>query len=198
MFWKTKEPNIINNIAVEIDTDKLAESIARAELSATQKTREEELKQEESIKEAYKAKLGQKDVPEGSGCIIKSWYSVRNAVCCFWKLLWLKEADTDSVYAASTLAQMALILIYSVSGLFSYVIALGALLSTFYDMSESIFRFAPQNIPWMIVSFFFARLFRLAKFEVYHLKDKQYAIALLSGTTSFLAMIIALIALFKQ
>jgi len=53
-------------------------------------------------------------------------------------------------------------------------------------------------ISMAIFSFLFARIFRIAKFEVENLKDQSLIVTIFSTMTSFVAMMIAIIALFLQ
>ena len=175
----------------EIDYKKLGHAIASALIEADsirERQKEQELKE---AQEKFRRILGEKECPKNAGKLKRKYYDVRNGLVSFWGFLWLKRKNAENLRAATTLAQLALALIFWLCELCLYFI------TSYFVWNTFRFGFTEPYFLWALNSLFFARFFRLARFEVDYLKDKEYLIALLSGVASFFAMLFALIGLFK-
>jgi hypothetical protein len=117
-------------------------------------------------------------------------YNIRNAACGLYSLITFKRENAKNDHTTFSLLQFATSSLFDVIRLLLYIITIFIVLAVIQN-----------NKPiWLIYglgSFIFARFFRIASFEIDNMKDRQYLIAIFSAITSFLALIIAIIALFK-
>lgn len=187
---QSKPQNYIENINVDIDYDKLAKAIVSAQNQVDDdKAKEHERQHKERLKEWHKI-VHYKECSENSGKIKVFLYNIRNAICGFYALITFKRRNAKNDHTTFSLLQFATSSLFDVIRLLLYIITAFIVLAVIQN-----------NKPiWLIYglgSFTFARMFRVASFEIDNMKDRQYLIAIFSAITSFLALIIAIIALFK-
>lgn len=179
--------NYIENINVDIDYDKLAKAIVIAQNQVDEdKAKEQEKQKEERLKEWHEI-VHYKECPKNSGKMKTILYSIRNFVWGFCVLMTFKRKNAENVSITFNLLRLVTSIMFSIIELFLYYIA-----------CLSIRKVVQDQPVWMICvlgSIIFARFFRVATFEIDNMNDRQYIIAIFSAITSFLALVIAVIAL---
>lgn len=122
----------------------------------------------------------------------------------FWHLLWLKKAEAQNldVDAATAFVQALLETMFAAFEWALYIIAfislcfLVPIIGSYKDNQVWIsIALALGSLFCSCVAFTFARFFRLAKFEIEHMSDRQYLIGFFAALSSFFAMLFALISL---
>lgn len=187
---QSKLHNYIENINVDIDYDKLAKAIVSAQNQVDEdKVKEQERQTEERLKEWHKI-VHYKEYSENSGKIKIFLYNIRNAACGFYALITFKRKNAKNDSTTFVLLQSATSNLFSAIKWILYVITIFIVLAVIQNHK-------PVWLIYGLGSFTFARIFRVASFEIDNMKDRQYLIAIFSAITSFLALIIAIIVLFR-
>lgn len=187
---QSKLHNYTENINVEIDYDKLAKAIVSAQNQVDEdKAKEQDKQKEERLKEWHKI-VHYKECSENSGKIKMFLYNIRNVVCAFYVLITFKRENAKNDSITFSLFQSVTSILFSAIEWLFYMITVSIVLVIIKNNK-------PVWLIYGLVSFIFARIFRAASFEIDNMKDRQYLIAIFSSITSFLALIITIIALFK-
>ena len=189
---KSKNNNIQTRAqnVIEIDYDKLAEAIVNAH-QQIDKNRiiEQERKRKEELKEWHKI-VNYREYNDNLGKIKIVLCNIRNAMCGFWALITFKRENVQNDFTTFSLLQFATEILFNIIKWFFYITSLLILL---YAIQNSKFLL----IVYGLLSYTFARIFRIASFEIANIKDRQYIIAIFSAITSFIALIIAIIAFLR-
>lgn len=192
---KSKSRNEVmkNNNFTDFDYEKLAMAIVRAH-EIYKKSEEDELTNEtkQNIREWHKI-IGYKDHSENENWIKGKLLSVRNFISIFIHFLLFNKKHVRSDVMTYALLQMATSIIFSACKWILYYVSLMCAIKyvrLHYEPSDTI---KEIYIIYACVAFVFARIFRIAVFEIDNMKDKNYLIAIFSATTCFIAMIIAII-----
>lgn len=196
---QSKSQNYIENINVDIDYDKLAKAIIKAQNQVDEdKAKEHERQKEERLKEWHKI-VHYKECPENSGRTKRFLYSIRNAILGFWSLCTIKKENINEDKMTFALLQLAGSSIFSVISFLLYIITFAIIVFLLSDsMNDNILANAqPVFAVYAILTLLFASIFRIAAFEIEKIKNKDYLISIISVTTSIVAMIVAIIALFQ-
>lgn len=180
-----------------LDYEKLAKAICDAQVSAEKnKQMETEEKRKKAIADWQKA-LGLVNYEKSDKKYKNFWNSIKNGVSVFWNMMTLKRkyAKTDATTFA--LLGMALNSVFALIKWMLYLVSIVFMASSFYSFDDrKIISFEIAFVFYGVFSFVLARLVRVAQFEVYNMVEREYLMGLLSAVTSFVAVIIALIALF--
>ena len=193
---KKTKPNIKNS-SIEIDYDKLADAIVKAQ----NKVKEIELEKQETLRQEeqkeWQKNLKQKEITDKTKC--KFLIKVRNFFCCLWQLLFLKRNKTQTDKATIALTKLSLSGIFGFLKWALYFFAFVWIIYAFISVVETniIFEFKLEFIFYSVVAFLVARIIRIAMFEMENMTDREYLFAILSASTSFFALVLALFALFK-
>ena len=190
---KSKNNNIQTRVqnVIEIDYDKLAEAIVNAHQQIDKnKIIEQERKRKEELKEWHKI-VNYREYNDNLGKIKIILCNIRNAMCGFWALINFNRENAQNDFTTFSLLQFATEILFNIIKWF------------FYTTSFLVFLYAIQNSKYLLIVYSlliytFARIFRIASFEIANIKDRQYIIAIFSAITSFIALIIAIIAFFKR
>lgn len=188
---------IINN--AEIDYDKLAEAIVRANIILKEQEKADENNTIDAKEKEWHKIIGVKDYPDSEKFFKRKIHEIRNNISLLLHIVFFKEKNAKYDVATFGLLQMATICVFSLCKLILYVLTLLFLVATFFTLSnkEWIFYFNPVYLLYAFLTFFFSRIFRVASFEIKNITDRNYLIGILSATTCFFAMIIAILALVK-
>ena len=131
---------------------------------------------------------------------MKLWIKIRNfGVIIKTFFLYKKEyAKTDSM--TFSLLQMATSGILSIIKLFFYVIGILFILSLATAVKDKIVTF--EIWTWYILisifAFILGNMFKIASFEVENMTDRNLLVAIFSAITSFIAMVLAVVAFFVR
>lgn len=176
----------------EIDYEKLAEAIVKAQIKAKEIEEQEAEKQIKEKKEKWNEKTGYTKVKNAKGflkCVgyVKFFFRI---------LLFGKKYEIQNTNLL--LVKSLYICIIQIMKMLLYGLTIFLGISIFYSFSKKTFEFNWVWIPHTFLSFLLARIFSLAAHEVEHIDDKNYMLALFSAITSFIAMVLAIIALFLR
>ena len=174
-----KPQNYIENINADIDYDKLAKAIVNAQNQVDEdKAKEQDRQREERLKEWHKI-VRYKECSENSGKIKVFLYNIRNAFCGFYSLITFKRGNAKNDHTTFSLLQFATSSLFDIIQLLLYIITVFIVVAVIQN-----------NKPiWLIYglgSFTFARMFRVASFEIDNIKDRQYLIAIFLQLLLFL------------
>lgn len=202
-FWKkffNKKPQKII-VKQEIDYDKLADAIVKAQKIIKDDENEEIKEQEKQKRENWQKAIGYKKYDDDKAKFyVKAGHRVRNFFSVLFHFIFFseKKATTDTVTFG--LLQMATSGIFKLCSGILVFLSLIFVLMSFAMMKEKelIFKFQPEYLGYAVPTFLFSKFFKISSFEVANLKDRNYVIAIFSATTCFFAMVFALIALFKE
>ena len=188
---KKEQVNVFALNEMTINTKDLMEAIVEAYQIIEKKKAEQEIELEKNAKKEWQEILGQKVYPKDEKWHLKEIHTVKNDIVAIWKLLFLKPENVRGLRATYALMQSALVEIFKLYKWTLYVIAAVIFGSIFQNGTNIIVRIVIAVGIWM-----FARLFRIASFEIDKMQDENLLIAIFSGCISFVAMIVAIVALF--
>ena len=178
--------NNSNNVSnkPEIDYDKLAQSIIKAHLEIDKIKIDMQKKQEEKAKEERKQNsrklIGYKEYPDNENVLFKILHSLRNFLVMLIHFIFFKKENVKSDSTTYAIIQTTTSGIYGLIKWVFYTLALVMFLKSFLY-------FDGQSI--MVNPYFV--------FEIENIEDRNYMFSIFTGTTSFFAMLLALISLFK-
>ncbi len=179
------------------DYQKFADAMFEAQKRAKDaEIKDADAKKQEKLKEWHKI-LRYKEYPESKHKIVNWFHKARNGIVVFYSLMTIKRKDAILDVATNSLLHLALDAILAIIKLGLYLVAACFAIASIYSLQQK--AIVPFNIAYLcysIISFMFARIVRLAQFEVDKISDKEYLLGLLSAITSFVAMVLAVIALF--
>ena len=196
---QSKPQNYIENINIDIDYDKLAKAIIKAQNQIDEdKAKEQERQKEERLVE-WQKNLNYTNYPTSEKWCKRIWHSIKNTICVFWSMCTLKKEKIDEDKITFGLLQLAGSSIFSFISFLLYIITFAIIAFLISDsMNDNILANAqPFFAVYAILTLLFASIFRIAAFEIEKIKSKDYLISIISVTTSIVAMIVAIIALFQ-
>lgn len=180
------------------DYQKFADAIVVAQLKAKEK--EDELNKQKS-KEAnieWQKIIGYKEYIDDKKWLIKRLHKLKNVVVVFFHMLFFKKKNAKYDVATFAILKLFLSALFGIFKFLLYLFSIGLLVSSFYSFAEKAFVFSGIPLCYAFLSFMIARLIRIAQFEVENMNEREYLIGILSAVTSFVAMILALLALFIE
>lgn len=180
---------------VEIDYDKLAAAIENAHNRIKEQERNEECNEEKRIKEKWHTVIHYKDYPETKNIFFRAVHIIRNDIVAFFSLIFFKKKYAKDDVVTFGLMRMALYtLLWLIKWAF-YGVFIIMLLGAFYSFESNEWITRVDCILFSLIPFLFARLFRVATFEVENMHNRQNLIGILSTLSAFLALIVAIISL---
>lgn len=190
---KNPKKKKVNNSTVEIekiDKEVLAQAIVEAyQIIERKKKAEEQIAEEREQKEWY-AIIGQNEYQESEKQYLKKLHKLRNDLVAFWKLLFFKPENVRDMRATFSLIKLAVIGILALSKWGLYLLSGFAVYSIFAQSADWLSTLCIAFAIWLI-----ARIFRIAAFEIEKVKDGNLLLDIFSGSLSFVAVVIAIIAL---
>ena len=186
-----KDQNSVNSNQIIIDDQTMTDAIVKAYQIIEKQKVETEIELEKKEKREWQEIMGQKEYPENEKWYLKRFHIARNNFMSIWNLLFFKSKNARDLRATFSLIQLAVVEIFKLCKWCLYFISFVATISAFQNGVENISNLAIAFVIWT-----FARLFRIASFEVEKVKDGNLLIALFSGCISFVAMVVAIIAIF--
>ena len=173
-----------------IDEKVLAREIIKAHeeyehYKETEKKKEEKTRQEEWLKT-----LNQKEYPSNEKWIWRKCHQIRNDFFLFKNLLFIKAKDVKDMRATFGLMRLAVIGIFALCKWVLYLCAASMIYGIWNNSIEIALGCMIAIVLWV-----FARIFRIASFEIEKIKDGNLIIAIFSGVLSFVAVIIAIVAI---
>lgn len=176
----------------EIDYEKLTDAIVKSqEIVEDCKQKKAEQTDENNYLE-WRKKLGIKEYPENENFIKKLFHDICNIFKIYWSFMTFKNKDVNDDLITFNLMKMSLTAIFTTFQYFLYLIYLSTIIMAI--MSDIVMW---NYIIIASMSFVFAQLFRISEMEIEKIRDRNYLISILSAVTCFIAMIVAIISLFK-
>ena len=174
----------------QINYDKLAESI----VCATEKLEEKKNKKNEEENNADQIEwnriLKQKDYPKNEKWIKRKWHKFRNEFMAYMELVFFKEKNVKDAIATFALIKLATEMMFACIKWSLYIFTIKFLYDFIIDPMDNGLLFAFAFIAWTI-----ARLIRIAVFEIKKMKDANLILNIFSGSISFVALIVAIVAI---
>ena len=173
-----------------IDEKVLAREIIKAHeeyehYRQTEKEKEEKKRQEEWLKT-----LNQKEYPSNEKWIWRKYHQIRNDFFLFKNLLFIKAKDVKDMRATFGLMRLAVIGIFALCKWVLYLCAASMIYGIWNNSIEIVLGCMIAIVLWV-----FARIFRIASFEIEKIEDGNLIIAIFSGVLSFVAVVIAIVAI---
>lgn len=177
----------------EIDYDKLADAIVKAQQKADTKAiknaiveAQEELKTKDLEEQNQKIEKWQKTI--GYDKNSPEW---KNDLRVFCKLLVIKKQEAVADVANNVLLKIAISFLYL---LLEYLIYAFCIIFLIVSISKPyLFAF---SIPFDVISILIARTLRIARFEADNINDKNYLISIISTSVSVFALVVAIVTIF--
>ena len=182
--------NTSSNTLKSIDEKVLAREIVKAHeeyehYRQTEKEKEEKRQQEEWLKT-----LNQKEYPPNEKWIWRKCHQIRNDFFLFKNLLFIKTKDVKDMRATFGLMRLAVIGIFALCKWVLYLCAASMIYGIWNNSIEIALGCMIAIVLWV-----FARIFRIASFEIEKIEDGNLIIAIFSGVLSFVAVVIAIVAI---
>lgn len=174
-----------------IDENVLSQAIVNAYQIIEENKKKEEYALEKAAQKEWDEIIGQKKYPQNEKSYLKKFHKIRNDAYLIWNFLFFEPKNVKDMRTTMGLLQMAIISIFIMCKWFLYLVSLVAIYLAF-SKKEAIISY----LLFAFVSWIFARAFRIAVFEIEKMKDGNLLISLFSACTSFVAMVVAIIALF--
>lgn len=188
-----KQQTPVNSNQIIIDSQIMTDAIVKAYQIIEEQKVEKEIELEKNEKQEWQEIMGQKKYPENEKWYLKRFHIMRNNWMSIWNLLFFKSKNARDLRATFSLIQLAVVEIFKLCKWCLYFVSFAAVISAFQNVGNSLSNLAIAFVIWA-----FARLFRIASFEVEKVKDGNLLIALFSGCISFVAMVVAIITIFIE
>lgn len=199
---KNKQKSVIvkQNVIIPetFDYQKFADAIVKAQLEVKEKDDELNKQKIEETKIEWQKIIGYKEYSDDKKWFIKRLYELKNSIVMFWHLLFFKKKNAKYDVATVAILKLFLSVIFGIFKFLLYVLTIALFVSSFYSFAEKVFAFNGLPLCYAFLSFVIARLIRIAQFEIENMKEREYLIGILSAVTSFVAMLLALLALFIE
>ena len=201
---KNRQNNTTNietvNVEANIDYDKLALAIVKAQQIVKAENEKARVEEAEAKKKDWHKVVNFVEYPDNEAWHKKAIHTIRNFLCTFCTLLTFKKKSATEEHITYNLLRLCGSSIFGIIKWILYWFTICFLFSSFFTIQQRTiyFDFNLYYIGFSVFSFIFARIFRIASYEIENSNDRQSIISVFSVTTCFLAMIFALIALFKE
>lgn len=183
---KQKEITQVN----ELEESALTQAIVRAYQIIEKNKKEEEARLANQAKKEWQRVIGQKEYPDNEKWFWKKIHAIRNNWNAMWSLFFFKSENVRDIRTTLGLMQLAVIGIFTVCKWCLYFISLAMVYLILINGADVVSHLSFAFVTWM-----FARVFRIAVFEIEKMKDGNLLIAIFSGCISFAAMVVAIITL---
>lgn len=190
---RNKQEIIINLESNQIifDQKTLTEAIVNAYQIVEEQKMKKKIEEEEKVKKEWNKAIGKKEYPENEKWYLKSLHNVRNNLVILWNLFFFEPKNVRDLRATLTLMKVSVMGIFGLCKLCLYSISIIMIYTVFQNRVNML-----PNIAMAFATWLFARVFRIASFEIDKMEDGNLLIAIFSGCISFVAMAIALITIF--
>lgn len=175
----------------EINYDKLAESI----VCATEKLDIKKIKAKKEENNAQQAEwnriLKQKDYPKNEKWLKKKWHEIINEWMAYKELILFKEKNTKDTIATFALIKLATEMMFACIKWSLYIFTIKFIYNFIVNPVDN-----GLLIAFAFITLTIARLIRIAVFEIKKMEDANLILNIFSGSISFIALIVAIIAIF--
>ena len=195
-FRKKETPiiNNTNNIKCEIDYEKLAQAISKANLDAyvafEKGKKDAEIIEKENIIKQREAYINEKTYEKISCGIIRKILLCCNKVGVFFRILFVPKNKIELFSAIDGLISTFTSMFLFVFRILLYLVTLAFLISAL-NGSDLVFK-----LVGAFTLFVFAQLFRIAQYEVERIKEPNYLLALFVGILTIVSLVVSIIGIF--
>lgn len=183
-------------LKTDIDYDKLAEAIVKAHKKIkSQEEKETEDKRNAERQEWLKI-IGCKDYPDNEKWLRRKRHEFKSNCAVLKSLFTFKRKDAKTPRLSFELMRLGAVAVYGLCEVLLYLFALLLSVSAVManeNIAEMCFFFA-----YGFVAVLFARIIRIARFEIDNIKDREMLNTIFSATMAFIGVILAVIALIVQ
>jgi hypothetical protein len=171
--------------------------ISKAIVLANEKMKKQELDEKKKEFKDWQKKVGYIDYSKQS-VKHKKIKQFGNDIKCFFKLLFLKKEDAVTENATYALIRLIIVFLFDVIRFVLYAVAFIALVYAFFSVEDKslVFDFKYMILPYPFVAWLFARMFRLAAFEMENLESRKELLSISSIFIAVLALLISIIGIF--
>lgn len=173
-----------------VDEQVISRAIVKAYFEIENKKKENEQNISEKEQNEWRYFLRQKDYSDNEKWFIKRWHHFRNDFVGMWRLLFINPKEVKDMRATYELMRFAIKEILVVCKWLIYTLAMFMVYCACTDAINVVFGSLIAIALWA-----FARIFRIASFEVEKIDDGNLIIAIFSGVLSFVAVVIAIVAI---
>lgn len=188
---KSEKKTDLQETMILLNQEKLVEVIVKAHQIVENERKEKEIEVDRKKTQEWREIIGYKEYPEDEKWYLKKLHAIRNDVMVMKNFLFFKAKNVRDMRATLALMQLSVMAIFDICKWFLYMIVIALIVSVFQGGIESIFNLGIAFGVWV-----FARAFRIASFEVEKMDDGNVLIAIFSGCISFVAVVVAIIAIF--
>ena len=181
----------------EFDYEKLAKAIVHAQAEAEILHEKEKKEIADKQLQEWRKSMGIKTYKKEK-FFMRIFHSWQNGVVSFFKILFFKKKDALEDRATFALLQTILASLFGLINFFCYLLAIVGVVLMVYFADQGKPAFSIMLVVCSTVAFIFGRLFRIVKFEIEKMTDRNYMLSILSAVTALIAMLLALVALFAR
>ena len=187
---KNNQQNTPSAVEKSLDEKVLAREIIKAHAEYELHKKAEEEKKEQKLQEEWLKILDQKEYPKDEKWYLQKYHEFRNDFFLLKNLLFIKAKDVRDMRATFGLMRLAVISILAICKWILYLCA-ASMIYGIWDEAIDL----PLGVMFAFVLWVFARIFRIASFEMEKMKDGNLLTAIFSGVLSFVAVVIAIVAI---
>lgn len=190
------KPNQQQYLKTDIDYDKLAEAIVKAHKKIkAQEEKEAEDKRNTERQEWLKI-IGCRDYPDNEKWLRRKWHEFKNNCAVLKTLFTFKKKDAKTPRLSFELMRLGATAVYGICELLLYMMAVSFVVYTIIanETAGSIY----LSVAYGFITVLFARIIRIARFEIENIKDKEMLNTIFSATMAFIGVVLAVIALIVQ
>lgn len=174
----------------EINYDKLAESIVCATEKLEEKKNKKKDEENNAHQEEWNRILKQKEYPENEKWVKRQWHKCRNELMAYIELVLFKEKNAKDPIATFALIKFATEMMFACIKWILYIFSIKFIYNFCVNPTDNVILLAFALIAWTI-----ARLMRIAVFEIKKMEDTNLILNIFSGSISFVALIVAIVAI---
>lgn len=175
----------------------IAEAIVEAEQIKRDKLIAEQKIQDELDLKEWQAALGFKESTKKSA-IRKEVEEFFSSIKMIFKLPFVKESAIKGDYSIYTLFSLALSILFFSAQILIPVLSFVLWYAFVTTCNFSLLSSAIYFILFLLYTFLFIGLFRMAKIEMKHIKDMSLLLTLFTSITSIISIVIAILTLWKE
>lgn len=187
-----KEPSTIV-VKQEIDYDKLADAIVKAQIDFKVYEKNEAEKQEEIDRKSWRKIIGYEEIDQNWTWRKKKWQAFKNGVFTLKAIFFFKAENAKTPRLTFELIRLGTGMIYNLCEWCLYCLCFLFIIAIF-SLKANIFT-AIEYTVLAIMSAIFGKIIRIAKLEVENIKDKEILNMIFSANMAFVGVILAAIAI---
>ena len=185
-----KKQNTSASTIKTFDEKTLAHEIIKAHEAYEHYKMIEKEKEDKKHQDEWLKILNQKEYPSNKKWILRKCHKFRNDFFLLKNILFIKAKDVRDMRATFGLMRLATSGVFTLCKWALYLLAASMIYGVWNDTIETALGCMIAVILWV-----FARIFRIASFEVEKINDGNLIINIFSGILSFVAVVIAIVAI---